>query len=104
MTRALATLLGLAFAGTAAAAEFEVGQLEKSFAMSLLKVKVGDTVAFKNNDPFAHNIFSLSDVKSFDLGSYQQGQSRKVVFDRPGVVEVECALHPGMKMTVVVQK
>ena len=30
-----------------------------------LKVKVGDTVIFKNNDTFAHNIYSLSDVKPF---------------------------------------
>ena len=67
-------------------------------------MKVGDAVNFKNADPFNHNIFSLSDVKSFDLGSYPQGQSRKVVFDKPGTVEVECALHPQMKLQVEVQK
>jgi plastocyanin len=102
--KSLAIILGLACAGAAASAEFEVGQLNKAFAVTELKVKAGDTVSFKNNDPFAHNIFSLSDTKSFDLGSYQQGQTRKVVFDKPGTVEVECALHPGMTMTILVQK
>jgi plastocyanin len=104
MIKCLAVALTIACAGTAAGAEFEVGQLNKAFAVTELKVKVGDTVSFINNDAFAHNIFSLSDIKSFDLGSYQQGQTRKVAFDKPGTVEVECALHPGMKMTILVQK
>ena len=94
----------LLWAGQAAAAEFEVVQKDKAFSQGELKVKVGDAVNFKNADPFNHNIFSLSDVKSFDLGSYPQGQSRKVVFDKPGTVEVECALHPQMKLQVEVQK
>jgi plastocyanin len=104
MKKHMALALVVAWAGTAAAAEFEVGQVNKAFTTSELKVKVGDTVIFRNNDPFAHNIYSLSDVKSFDLGSHQQGQSRKVTFDKPGTVEVECALHPGMKMTILVKQ
>jgi plastocyanin len=49
-------------------------------------------------------VFSLSDPKTFDLGSYAQGQAKKVVFDKPGTVEVECAIHPDMKMNVEVAK
>ena len=104
MLKTIAAILSITCAAAAASAEFEVGQVNKAFVVTELKVKAGDTVSFKNNDPFAHNIFSLSDAKSFDLGSYQQGQTRKVVFDKPGTVEVECALHPGMKMTILVQK
>ena len=85
------------------AAETEVLQKNKQFSVKSLKVKVGDSVNFKNEDPFFHNIFSLSAPKTFDLGSYPQGQSKKVTFDKPGVVEVECAIHPEMKMTVEVQ-
>jgi len=76
----------------------------KAFSQKSLKVKVGDNVSFRNDDPFHHNIFSLSDVKSFDLGSYAQGQSKKVAFDKPGTVEVECSIHPEMKMVVEVAK
>jgi plastocyanin len=68
-----------------------------------LKIKVGATIEFKNSDPYYHNVFSLSDAKLFDLGSYPQGQSRLVTFDKPGTVEVECAIHPQMKMTVEVK-
>lgn len=104
MIKHLAVVLAIACSGIAECAEFEVGQVNKEFTVTELKVKVGDTVSFKNNDPFAHNIFSLSDAKSFDLGAYQFGQMRKVVFDNAGTVEVECALHPGMKMTISVTK
>ena len=94
----------VALAHAAVAGEFQVSQANKAFSTAELKIKVGDTVVFTNNDSFAHNTFSLSETKSFDLGSFGQGQSRKVTFDKPGSVDVECALHPGMKMTVLVQK
>lgn len=86
------------------AKDFEVTQKDKKFSQKVLAVKVGDTVSFKNEDPFSHNVFSLSDAKTFDLGSYPQGQAKKVTFDKPGTVEVECAIHPDMKINVEVQK
>jgi plastocyanin len=86
------------------AKDVEVTQKNKQFSIKSLKIKVGDSVSFKNEDPFVHNIFSLSDTKSFDLGSYPQGQSKAVTFDKPGTVEVECAIHPDMKLTITVEK
>jgi plastocyanin len=91
-------------AASAGAKEFEVAQKDKQFSQKTLTVKVGDSVAFKNEDPFAHNVFSLSDSKTFDLGSYPKGQAKTVVFDKPGSVEVECAIHPGMQIVVEVKK
>lgn len=86
------------------AKDYEILQKDKKFSQTTLKVKVGDVVNFKNEDPFSHNIFSLSDIKTFDLGSYPKGQSKSVTFDKPGTVEIECAIHPDMKLTVEVQK
>ena len=94
----------IVYSATPAAAEtVVVEQKDKAFSKSSITVKVGDTVAFKNSDPFFHNVFSLSDAKLFDLGSYPQGESRDVVFDAPGEVEVECAVHPEMMMLITVQ-
>lgn len=90
--------------GSAFAAEVQIDQKDKQFSKKLVKIKVGDTVEFKNSDTVAHNIFSLSDVKSFDLGSYTPGQSKKLTFDKPGKVEVECSIHPNMQMVIEVQK
>jgi plastocyanin len=88
--------------------EFIVEQKEKAFVykgakIEVLKIKAGDSIQFKNMDPFFHNVFSLSDVQMFDLGSYPQGQSKSVKFTKPGKVEVECAIHPQMQMVVEVK-
>jgi len=104
LLRNLFGCLLLAVAMNASAAEFEVDQKDKQFSVSHLKVKAGDTVNFVNLDPFFHNVFSLSDAKTFDLGSYPQGQGRKITFNNPGVVEVECAIHSQMKLVVEVTK
>lgn len=96
--------LGFLFYSSAHAAEVLVDQKDKQFSKKSVKLKVGDSIEFRNSDPFAHNIFSLSDTKSFDLGSYPQGQSKKVTFDKPGKVEVECSIHPDMQMMVEVDK
>lgn len=99
-----ATMLALSLAASTRAAEVEVRQKDKKFSHAKVTLKVGDSVSFRNDDNFSHNIFSLSEEKTFDLGSYPQGQSRKVVFEKPGVIEVECAIHPDMKMLVEVKK
>jgi plastocyanin len=88
----------------AAARDFMVDQKDKQFSVKALKIKVGDTVEFRNSDTVAHNVFSLSEPRSFDLGSYPQGQSKRVTFDKPGRVEVECSIHPAMQMLVEVEK
>ena len=84
--------------------EHVVGQKGRAFSTAQMKVKVGDTVAFRNDDAFFHNVFSLSETQPFDLGSYPQGQARKATFAKPGKVEVECAIHPEMKMVIQVEK
>lgn len=104
-----AGLCMLAAASGAWAKEVEVSQKGKAFmvqksAVQTLRVNVGDTISFRNDDPFFHNVYSASKVKEFDLGSYAQGLARKVVFDREGGVDIECAIHPDMKLHVDVVK
>jgi plastocyanin len=86
----------------ALAAEHLVGQKDKQFSVRQMKIKVGDSVKFRNDDSFFHNVFSLSSTRSFDLGSYPKGESRSVTFDKAGKVDVECAIHPEMRMTIEV--
>jgi len=86
------------------AAEHVVSQKGKAFSVVKLSAKVGDSVKFLNEDPFSHNVFSLSDAKSFDLGSYGQGVAKSITLDKPGTVEVECAVHPHMKLVIEVSK
>jgi plastocyanin len=97
-------LLFAVFAQSSFAAEHLIDQKDKGFSKKSLKIKQGDIVEFRNSDPFFHNVFSLSDIKAFDLGSYPQGSSKKVTFDKPGKVEVECSIHPQMQMVIEVEK
>lgn len=96
------------FAAGSYAAEHTVDQQDKSFRVNgqqveKISVQSGDTVHFKNQDPFFHNVFSLSDILTFDLGSYPAGKSKAVKFENKGVVEVECAIHPHMFLEVEVK-
>jgi plastocyanin len=77
-------------------------QQNRRFMPDLVVIPAGATVSFPNMDPIFHNIFSLSKPKSFDLGSYNKGESRSVTFTKPGVVYVYCHLHPNMEATIVV--
>jgi plastocyanin len=88
--------------------DYVVEQKDKEFVykgakVEALKIKVGDVIEFRNVDPYFHNVFSLSGVKIFDLGSYPQGKSKSVKFDKAGKVEIECAIHPQMHMIVEVK-
>ncbi len=98
----LAAVVALAL--PAFAGDQTVGQAKKAFTVGVLKAKVGDTITFRNDDEFAHNVFSLSDAQSFDLGSYKKGEVRTVKLTAPGTIEVECAIHPEMKMKIEVTK
>jgi plastocyanin len=77
-------------------------QRQETFVPYVLPVTVGTTVSFPNNDPFFHNVFSLSKAARFDLGSYASGDSRTQVFLRRGVVKVFCRLHAQMSGLVMV--
>jgi hypothetical protein len=65
-------------------------------------VGVGTTVSFPNADPFFHNVFSYSSAKRFDLGRYPRGESKQVVFEEAGIVDVFCEVHEFMRSAVVV--
>ena len=76
---------------------------QKTFSTMSLTVQKGDVVEFRNEDTVYHNIFTLSDNATFDLGSFGPSETRKITFKTPGKVEVECAVHKGMKMTIQVK-
>jgi plastocyanin len=77
-------------------------QQDRRFLDETIVVPVGSTVSFPNLDPIFHNVFSLSRVRSFDLGNYRQNETRTVTFPKPGIVRVYCHLHPNMSASIVV--
>jgi len=79
-----------------------VDQRQQAFVPHVLAVPLGTTVDFPNSDPFLHNVYSSSPAKKFDLGMYERGETRSVIFDTPGVVAVHCNVHPRMEAFIVV--
>jgi plastocyanin len=77
-------------------------QKDRRFASDIVVIPAGSTVSFPNMDPIFHNVFSLSKTKSFDLGFFPKGQTRTVSFPEPGIVFVNCHLHPNMAASIVV--
>ena len=72
------------------------------FIPDLVGLTAGQSVAFPNGDPFLHNVFSPTETRHFDLGSFEKGESRSRKFPDPGVVDVYCNVHPEMSATIVV--
>jgi len=79
-----------------------IKQQGRRFVPDLLVITAGDRVAFPNNDPFLHNVFSQSPARKFDLGSFRRGELKEKEFPDPGVVDVYCNIHPEMAATILV--
>jgi plastocyanin len=74
----------------------------KQFVPRVAVLPVGSVVSFPNHDPFNHNVFSLSEEKTFDLGLYGRGSAKSVTFDRPGIIRVYCNVHAVMRAFIIV--
>lgn len=85
-----------------AATPVSIAQKERKFVPDLVAVTVGDSVSFPNTDPFLHNVFSQSETRKFDLGSFKKGETKDKSFPTPGVVDVYCNIHPEMAATILV--
>lgn len=67
-------------------------------------IPVGSAVQFPNEDPISHNLFSVSSSNPFDLGLYRRGAGKTQTFQKPGVVNVYCNIHPKMSAVVHVMQ
>jgi plastocyanin len=104
--RRFAVLFAMILAGSAAPAlanEFVVHQKNMQFTPNELTVQKGDKVIFLNDDTRTHNVYSTSEGNAFDTKAERPGSQAEVVFANPGVVEIYCAIHAAMKMTIKVQ-
>ena len=80
---------------------YKMVQKNKEFAPHLLVVPVGSEVSFPNLDPYFHNVFSLFNGRRFDLGLYETGSQRSVVFPKEGVSYIFCNIHPQMGAVII---
>src|SRR6266496_1518097 len=82
----------------------EIAITDKTYAPHVVVIPVGSTVRFPNHDPFNHNVFSVSEPNSFDLGLYGRGEAKSYMFTHAGLVRVYCNVHPRMVAYVLVME
>ena len=80
----------------------EIAMKGRTFEPRVRVVTTGSRVAFPNQDPFSHNIFSTTTGAVFDLGLYPSGKSKDAPFRRAGAYPVYCNIHPRMTAYIVV--
>ena len=125
--KSMALVFLLLFSVRAAATDFRLLQLNKTFVEDMsdkdaaalsadpnavkakkvetLKLKAGDKLTFANRDIAAHNINATAGADTvFDFGLQPPGAAndRSFEFKKKGEFEVRCAIHPKMKLKVVV--
>jgi len=79
-----------------------IEQKDKRFVPDLVAVTIGGSVSFPNRDLVLHNVFSQSPGRKFDLGSYKKNESKTQSFEKQGVIDVYCNVHPEMAATILV--
>ena len=71
-----------------------------AFMPATIEVAADQDVVWKNHDPADHTVTGQDGA--FDSGTMRQGGTFRTSFDSQGEYRYICALHPGMKGTVVV--
>jgi plastocyanin len=90
------TSLGAPPAQSTAPPPAVMDQVAKAFVPAVLVVHTGTAVIFPNSDSVAHQVYSFSPTKRFELGLYRGHPYDPVVFDRPGLVVLGCNIHDNM--------
>jgi plastocyanin len=81
----------------------EIRQKGLKFRPEHLVVQTGTRISFPNDDKIHHHVFSVSPAGSFNLGySRSDHPTPTQLFAAPGVVDINCDIHPLMKATVLV--
>lgn len=103
-----AALWSLVFCGTMAPAYSQAKQQQHivlmegvGFSPMTLKVKSGDSIVWKNRDPFPHNVTASG--AQFHSGDIAPEQTWRTTVHKRGRFPYVCTLHPGMKGVLIVK-
>ncbi|HYF02890.1 MAG TPA: carboxypeptidase regulatory-like domain-containing protein, partial [Patescibacteria group bacterium] len=83
-------------------------QKDKKFSPDIISLTVGGVVEFPNKDNLVHNVYSAKGALGFfDLGSANttlpdESNLAKKTMDKPGVIKINCAVHPVMQASIFV--
>jgi plastocyanin len=75
-------------------------QVERQFAPHVLVIPVGSPVSFPNSDSVAHQVYSFSPAKRFQLQLYEGKPYKPEAFGMAGIVTLGCNIHDQMRAYV----
>jgi plastocyanin len=95
----------LLFIGSARAEEdsHTIVQQGRAFHPAEVSIDRGDTLTFRNQDDFLHQIYVKSGPMAFDSDEQPPGENVTVTFSTAGTFEVRCHIHPKMRLIVRVK-
>lgn len=84
--------------------EIVVSQKQRAFQPNDIALRRGDTLRIVNDDgELLHHAFIRSERMNFDSGEQEPGSAVRVRFTSAGTFQVNCAIHPRMRLTVTVR-
>ena len=86
----------------AVSAATAVAVVDVAFEPEDMRIPVGTTVDWTNEDPFAHTV--TANDGAFDSGTIDAGQTFSQLFDEPGTFDYFCDIHPSMTGRVTVSE
>jgi plastocyanin len=98
----LATMGSLGFA-LGSGVEVNISQKGRAFMPTSVEIDKGDTLAIRNDDEYIHQVYVSSSSFNFDSGEQDIGQTVHIAFPVSGTFQVLCAIHPKMRLDVVVK-
>ncbi|MDB5293491.1 MAG: hypothetical protein JWL69_4732 [Phycisphaerales bacterium] len=79
----------------------EVSIANLAYSPATLKIHVGDTVIWTNNDDRDHTVIATDG--SFKSPNIKAGKTYEFTFSKAGKFSYGCSYHPRMKGTIVVE-
>jgi hypothetical protein len=72
-----------------------IDQIHRQFVPLVSIIQTGASIDFPNQDDIAHDVYSFSPAKKFEIKLYH-GVPHRVLFDKPGLVVMGCNVHDWM--------
>jgi cytochrome c peroxidase len=80
-----------------------VSQANKHFRPQYVRVRSGEPLTVLNEDTRTHNVRIYDPRFDFNSGAQAPRERVTIRFPGPGTFEAFCAIHPSMRLTVVVE-
>jgi cytochrome c peroxidase len=80
-----------------------VSQANKLFHPASVRVRSGKLLTVLNDDTRTHNVRIYDPRFDYNSGAQEPHETVRIRFPGPGTFEAFCAIHPSMRLTIVVE-